>query len=463
MGLKMNFNKKKYNLIFIIVIISSILTSFFSTALNTALPQIMKDYNISAAMGQWITSIYSMMMGISVLATAYLVKKFKTKKIFISSLFLFTFGLGLDALSLPFGVFILGRIFQAVANGILLSLTQIIILTIFPIEKRGSYMGIYGLAVGGAPVIAPTLAGIIIDSCGWRMIMYGTMFFMVALIVMSAITFENLLVNENTKFDFVSLSFCALGYIGILIGLGNIGSYAWSSMNVLLPVILGMVGSGVFIYRQLYLDKPFLDIRILKVKEYRTALIASMLLYLAMMAATILIPIYVQTIREYSATVSGLVMMPGSIAMAVISPMAGRIYDKLGIKKLFIGGSILQLLSYAGMAVLSYHTSMIYLAVMLVIRNLAIGCLIMPLVTWGMSKIEKQKTSDGTALFTSLRTVAGAVGSAVFIGVMTIVESHTSSITGIDVAFICLTAVTVIQLIIAIFFCNISSIKTEKL
>jgi predicted MFS family arabinose efflux permease len=217
---------------------------------------------------------------------------------------------------------------------------------------------------------------------------------------------------------------------------------------------MGIVGLGVFIYRQLHLEKPFLDIRILNVKEYRIALIASMLLYLAMMAATILIPIYVQTIREYSATISGLVMMPASIAMAIISPMAGRIYDKLGIKKLFIGGSVLQLVSYAGMAVLSFNTSMVYLAVVLVIRNLAIGCLMMPLVTWGMSSVEKKKTSDGTALFTSLRTVAGAIGSALFAGVMTVVESHASSIVGIDVAFICLTVVALIQLFIAIFCCK---------
>ena len=318
-------------------------------------------------------------------------------------------------------------------------------------------MGIYGLAVSVSPVIAPTLAGVIIDNYGWRMIFYSTAFFMIPLIVMTIIVFENVLENENPKFDFVSLLFCSLAYIGILIGLGNIGSHTLTSINVLLPFIIGVVSAGVFIYRQLHLEKPFLDIRIFKVKEYRNAVIASMLLYTVLMAATMLIPIYIQTIRGYTATISGLVMMPSSLVMAIISPMTGRIYDKIGIKKLFIIGSVLQIISYAGMAVMSLQTSMLYLTLILVIRSIAIGCLMMPLVTWGMSKIQKEKTSDGTALLTSLRTVAGAVGSALFVGVMTVVESHTSSITGMCVAFICLTVIGVIQLFIAIFGCRENS------
>lgn len=450
----MNLTKTKSKQIFIIILVSTIISSFLSTALSTALPQIMKDYNISAAVGQWVTSIYSLVMGIAVLVTAYLVKKFKTKKLVVFSLVLFTIGLLLDALPLSFSVFMVGRVFQAAANGILLSLTQIIILTIFPVEKRGSYMGIYGLAVSVSPVIAPTLAGIVIDNYGWRMIFYGTIIFMLALIVMTILAFENVLENENPKFDFISLTFCSLAYIGILIGLGNIGSHALSSVNVLLPFVIGIVSAGVFIYRQLHLEKPFLDIRIFKVKEYRTAVIASMLLYIVLMAATMLVPIYIQTIRGFSATISGLVMMPSSIVMAVISPMAGRIYDSMGIKKLFIIGSVLQILSYSGMSVLSQETSMIYLAVILVVRSIAIAFLMMPLVTWGMSKVQKEKTSDGTALLTSLRTIAGAVGSAVFVGVMTVVEGHTSSITGMSVAFICLTVIAVIQLFIAIFGCK---------
>lgn len=447
----MELKEQKRKVIFSVVLISTIISSFLSTALNTALPQLMNDYQLSAATGQWVTSIYSLVMGIAVLATAYLVKKIPTKKLYLASLVIFAVGLLMDGLNMPFSIFMVGRILQAISNGVLLALTQVIVLTIFPVEKRGTYMGIYGLAAGVAPVVAPTLAGIIIDLAGWRMIFFSTLVMMIALIIVSIVVFEDVLENENLKFDFASLAFCAVGYTGILLALGNISTYGVISINVLLPFIFGLVGAIIFVYRQLHSTEPFLDVKILKVREYRIAVISSMLLYLGMMAATILLPIYLQNIRGYSATTSGLVMIPGSLIMAVVSPMIGKMYDKFGIKKIFIVGAVLQIIGYVGMGTFNDNTSIIYITVMQTILNIAIGFLMMPLATWGMSTILQDKTSDGTSLLTSLRTVAGSVGTAVFVGIMTVVGNFSSQIKGLSVTFICLAAIAIIELLIAIF------------
>lgn len=442
-------SQRKRNMIFIVIVITCIICSMLSTALTTALPQMMKDLEITAATGQWLTSIYSLVMGILVLATAFLIKRFKTKPLYLSALGIFMLGLLLNAFTSSFAVMMAGRILQAAGNGILLSLGQVILLTIYPREKRGSIMGVYGLAVGAAPIIAPALAGIVVDAFGWRMIFYALLLFTAIAFVITAVVFENVLENEKLKFDFLSFALCAAGFSGILLGVGNLGSYSLVSQQTLLPLGIGLISCILFVYRQLHIDTPFLELRILNVLEYRIAVIASMLLYAYLMALSVLMPVYIQTICEKSATVSGLVVMPGSIMMALVSPFAGKIYDKVGIKTLFVTGAVLMAGSSLGMAFMDADSSMLLVALINVFRNISTGILMMPFVTWGMSALGDKDMAHGTSLLTSLRTVAGAFGAAIFMAVYSIISQNVSQVKGMSIAFVCLTAVGIVELGVA--------------
>ena len=137
---KEGLSDSRKRMIFIVIMVTCILCSMLSTALTTALPQMMLEFGISAGEGQWLTSVYSLVMGIMVLATAYLIRRFRTKRLYMVSLALFTLGLFLDGITTSFVTMMVGRIFQAAGNGILLSLGQVVLLTIYPKEKRGSIM-----------------------------------------------------------------------------------------------------------------------------------------------------------------------------------------------------------------------------------------------------------------------------------------------------------------------------------
>jgi MFS family permease len=218
----------------------------------------------------------------------------------------------------------------------------------------------------------------------------------------------------------------------------------------------------LFVYRQLHLEMPFLDVRILKCKEYTISVIGSMLLYFVMMGSSVLMPLYVQSVMGYSATVSGLVTLPGSLATAVASPFAGRIYDKMGIKKLFVAGSALMLFSNVSMFFLTMSTPVWVAALLNVFRNVAIGCLMMPLLTWGTSYVHFTKVADASSLLTSLRTICGSIGAAVFVAVMTAAGAKTTPIRGVNTAFISMAAVTFIMLLIAVFTVKDSHKNTQK-
>lgn len=436
--------------IFITILVSGIAGSMLSTALTTALPQIMKDFQISSSTGQWLTSVYSLVMGIMILTTPFLLRRCKTKLLYAALLTVFILGLFLSGSTSSFPVMMLGRVLQAAANGVMVAQSQVMILTIFEKEKRGAVMGIYGLVIGVSPVVAPTVAGIIVDMFGWRMIFYFVLIVLGISLLMTLCTFENVLENAKEQFDFLSLSLCAAGVSGLLLGAGNIGTAPFLSLQVLVPLGIGLVMTSAFVYRQLTMEHPFMELRILKVQRYRTAVIGSVILYAAVMASSLLLPLYIQSVRGYSATISGLATMPGALASALISPVAGRIYDKAGIKKLFITGGMLLCSSNFGTAFLSDTMSLTMLAILNVFRCIGIGCMMMPFVTWGMSSLDEKNTSHGTALITSVRTIAGAFGSAFLIAVVNIIAVGSGQTRGMQVAFLCLGFLGLLEILLAV-------------
>lgn len=448
---------KKRMLVFINIMIATIASSMLATALTTALPPIVKDLNISITMGQWLTSGYSLAMAIMMPLTAFLINRFPTKKLYCSAIIIFIAGLMICCMAPTFPIMMIGRIVQASGNGILTSMAQVITLSIFPSEKKGSAMGWYGLSVGAAPVIAPTIAGIMVDQAGWKMIFVAAAVIMVIGLVYAIAVLGNVLDNEAVKFDVGSFVLSAITFGGVTLGIGNIGNYGLMGIQTYIPLILGIVGSVLFVRRQMHLKEPFLDVRILSNRDYAISVIGSMLLYFIMMGSSIMLPLYVQQVKGLSATISGLVVLPGSLAMAIISPFAGKIFDKLGIKILLFSGSVCLIASNLCMYFINMDTSVWFAATFNVIRSVAIGCLMMPLVTWGVGSIDTRKTSHATALLTSLRTISGAIGSAVFVAVMTVAASHKvkqlgddAPIYGMNVAFAAMAASSLLLFAVAV-------------
>ncbi len=441
-------DKKKMG-IFLSILVTCIVGAMLSTALNTALPQMMADFGVDASIGQWLASIYSLVMGIMVLATPFLIRRIPTKRLYLASVLIFAVGVACSALTSSFVIMMVGRVLQAASNGIVTALGQVVILTIFPPEKRGQMMGIYGLAIGVSPVVAPTVAGLIVDAYGWRMIFYIVLALTVVMVVMAAVTFEDVMENAVEKFDLLSFALCALAFSGILTGIGNISTYSFFSLPVCAPFVPGVVAGVFFVLRQLKMETPFLELRVLKVKNYRTAVVASMLLYMSVQAGALLTPLYIQSLCGYSAAMSGLITMPGSLVMALLSPFTGKWYDKMGMKMLFYMGAFGLVFSNLGMVFVGVSGSMVWVAVLNVLRNVSVGCLMMPLVTWGMSGLGEEHTSHGTALLTSLRTMAGAFGQTICVAVMTVVGAAAGEMRGMNAAFLALTLVGVAELLLA--------------
>lgn len=448
---------RKRTLIFVNIVISCIATSMLITALNTALPAIIGDLGVDVATGQWLTSGYSLVMGIMTPLTAFLITRFATRRVYLGGLIIFAAGLVLSSVATDFHFMMFSRVLQATGNSVLSSMAQVILLSIYPAERHGAVMGWYGLSIGAAPVLAPTLAGIIIDAISWRAIFYITLVIIVASLVCAWLVLGNVLETVKKKFDTLSFVLSVLTFGGVTLGVGNISAYSLVSPQVLPALLVGVATGAFFVYRQFHLSQPFLDLRVLHDRNFLLSIIGSIVLYLVMMGSSMVIPLYVQNIMGYSATVSGLVMLPGSAVMAVISPFAGIIYDKVGIKKLFVCGAVFMTVSSFAMCFVTISTSIWMAAFLHAVRSVAIGCLLMPFVTWGMSTIKLDMMAHATALLNSLRTIAGAIGITVFVGIMEAVTKssatlgETAAIHGMNISYLWMGVTSLILLAIAIF------------
>lgn len=460
---------KKRSLIFVCLVVSGIASSTLATAMTTALPDLVRYFGISTSLGQWVTSGYSLAMGVIMPLTAFLITRFPTKKLYMTGIGGFIVGLLFSIFAPNFGLMMVGRVLQACGNGVLMSAAQVIILTVYPDEKKGTMMGTYGLVTTAAPIIAPTIAGLMIEAFGWKSIFYLVLVIMAAAFVFSGIVFEDVLELQDKKFDFLSFVESIFAFGGITLGVGNISSFGLVSTQAGLPLLIGIVFCALFIVRQCRLEKPFLDVKILSNRDYAVSVISSMVLYLVMMGSSVMMPLYVQSVMGYSAVVSGLVTLPGSVATAVVSPLAGRLYDKMGIKKIFVAGAAILVISNIGMYFLTMSTPLWVAAGLNVIRNISIGSLMMPLLTWGTSNVKSQKVADASSLLTSFRTIAGAIGSAVFVGIMNTVSINsaaaygdTALMHGMNVSFLWMAIGAVVLLMISIFGVRRSTANSAK-
>lgn len=411
---------KEYNkmLLIIAMMIGSFVTILNQTILSTALPQIMEYFQVPASTVQWLTTAFMLVNAIMIPLTALLLEKVSTRKLFMFSMLMFGAGTTLCALSPSFEFLLIGRIVQAVGAGIIAPLINTSLLMVFPPEKRGSAMGMYGLVICFAPAIGPTLAGVIIDSWNWHYLFYLLIPIVVLDIIFASFFMRDVIPLKTPKIDFLSIILSTVGFGAMLYGFSNAGTKGWADATVIITIIAGTVISALFIWRQLTMEHPMLEMRVFKSSTFTLTTVIGSILNIASVGAGFIVPIFLQTILGKSAFTSGLTLLPGALLMALMSLISGRLFDKHGVKKLTIPGIILLIIASIPFASLHRDTSVVFIAVLYAIRYTGIALVIMPLQTAGMNALPNNLLAHASAVINMARQVAGSLGTAVLVTVM---------------------------------------------
>ncbi|KAB7790384.1 MDR family MFS transporter [Bifidobacterium leontopitheci] len=424
--------------------------NFTQLQLSAALPTIVSEFGISVTTGQWLTSIFQLVMGVMVPLTAFLTRRFTTRQIVIVSMSVFTVGSLLAWMGPTFLVVLAGRLLEAIGTGVMWPVLQITVFSIYPLSRRGMAMGTVGMAMSVAPALGPTFGGMQTDAFGWRSIFFTlTMIgvFCLALAVFGLHNFGE--IDRLAKADFFSVVLSVIGFGGLMFGFTNIESYPFSHPMVWGAVLVGVCGIVWFVVRQVRrarayaeaaggtatsgatsgsgkpAEPPLLNLGVLRNRSFTIGTICAALSFFAFSSIMVIMPLYIQNDRGFSATISGLVMMPGAFGMCISQFFGGKLLDRLGARPVALTGTLVLLFGTVMMSLIDLHTWIWWVSIWQFVRQIGMGFIIMPITTWSLNCLEPSEVSAGSAVTNTVRQIAGAIGAPVLVILMeTLTQLH---------------------------------------
>lgn len=445
----------------VVMIFGTFVTVLNQTLITPALPSIMVEMSVDAATAQWLTTGFTLVNAIMIPITAYLIDRYATRSLFTVSMAIFTLGSALAGWGPNFAVLLIGRLLQAAGAGILMPMVMTVLMLTFPPERRGSAMGLFGIVIAFAPAIGPSAAGFVIDVYNWHILFWIVVVLSLIGIVCAWFALKNSPRNEskNLPLDKLSVVLSTVGFGCLLYGFSAIGSNGLNVVDSLVSV-LGAVVVVLFFRRQLKMDRPMLEVRVLKNKKFLVGTIIGMLVQGALLAAGILMPIYLQSYLGYSATISGLVIFPGAIVMGAMGPIAGRLFDKHGPRLLSLIGTGVLTVSTLAFAFLGDSTGLIYLTILYTVRMFSLSLVNMPITTWAMNSLDNEVMNHGTSVNNTMRQVAGSFGTALLVSISTVATNMSSGsldgvhagIFGVNMAFMGATILCLAGFVLTIIF-----------
>lgn len=452
-----DLSEQTRKILLIVMIAGCFFSTLNQTLLNVALSDLMTTFSVAPTTIQWLATGFMLVNGILVPITAFLMKRFSTRQLFISAMLFLLAGSVVAACAMNFGMLLTGRMIQAVGAGIILPLMMTVIVYLFPEERRGAIMGRVGFAIIFAPAIAPTLAGFIIDYLSWRWLFISLIPFIVIIIGLAYKYLMNVNEGAKSKIDLISLLYSTFGFGFLLFGFSSAGSRGWDDGVILTTIGAGLIIIFLFCQRQLSSQDPLLNLSVFRYKMYSMTTIINVAITIIMYADLILLPMYLQDGRGFSALDAGLLLLPGAIINALLSPVTGKLFDKYGAKPLFIFGLLLIAISMWLVIDLSSTTTYVYILVRTIILRIGLAFITMPLNTAALNAIPRELASHGSAVNNTIRQLAGAIGTAVIVTVYSLqltdssVRANESYANAASSTYFYMFILTIIAFIIVLF------------
>ncbi|MGM9907164.1 MFS transporter [Limosilactobacillus sp.] len=415
-------------IITIILLLSAFISLASQTMMVTALPVIQHDLHVSLNAAQWLTTGYTLIIGIVTPLSSNMYDKFTNRHVFLSIIGTFIVGTLLGCFATNFFTLLLARLIQACASGMLMSFQMTTMITIYPIEKRGSILGLSSLVISAGPAIGPTLAGFILQVLSWRWLFILVLPFMVLAWIGGYFKLANFTEPRDIKIDYLSV---LISLIGSGLTLGSLTAFqmnAWIGLGML---IVGLAVIAVFVKRQLHLTNPMLKVQIFKYSSFRLMTIVGIFAFMVLLGTEQLMPIFTENVTHTGSFVSGLILLPGAICNAIAASIVGRIYDQYGPKWLIITGGVIMLLASIPLVTISRGSSLWVLTIAYAVRMIGNACVFSPALSEAFSQLSRTENSHGTALNNTLRQVFGAVSVTMLVVIAGI---PSSLITGIRIS-----------------------------
>jgi EmrB/QacA subfamily drug resistance transporter len=438
-----------------VVLIGSMMSILDTTIVNVALATLGRDLHASVAQIQWVVTGYMLALAAVIPVSGWAAERFGSKRMYLLSVVLFTVGSILCGISTSTTELVVFRVLQGVGGGMILPLGQMVMAEAAGPKRMGRVMSILAVPVMLAPIIGPTIGGLILQNISWRWIFFVNVPIGVAAVISAIRVLPAAGTAVRRALDYRGLALMVTGVPLLTYGLAEIGTTgSITSLKVIVPVLSGLALIGLFALHALRVPNPLLNLRLYRRPTFSTASITMFLLSAALFGGMILMPLYWQNIRHESVVDTGLLVGPQGLGAALVMPLAGKLTDRMGGGPLSLLGVFLTTVATIPFALVGAHTSITYLSVVMFMRGMGIGFAFMPAMTAAFAALERSEIADATPQLNVLQRVGGSLGTAVLAVVLqrALSGSHTlaAAASAYGIAFWASTAMTAVAIVPAV-------------
>ncbi|MEM2070586.1 MAG: DHA2 family efflux MFS transporter permease subunit [Archaeoglobaceae archaeon] len=383
------------------------------SVLNVALPRIAEDFNAKMSDLQWILNSYTLTMVVLLVLTGRLGDMYRRDRLFILGMVIFTASSFLCAQSWNIESLIFFRIIQAVGGTILSANTLAIATELFPAGKRGTVMGLNGILMASSFTLGPIIGGWLTTHLSWHWVFYINVPIGIISTIAGWFTIPKLGAREKMPIDYLGTFLLAIGLGSLTLGIIEGQNWGWGDEKTLACFVISIPYLIAFVFREITYEYPLLDLSLFRVRNFTVGCLASSILFFGMSASIFLIPYFLQGIKSLSAEQAGYWMIAMPIMNTIVSPIAGRLSDKMNPKYLMCLGPLLFAFGMFNLMDVRIEVTYWEFFVMLIPLGIGNGLLISPTLNVLMASIPIEKAGVANGTLRSMNTLAQAMGVAV--------------------------------------------------
>ncbi|MGN7227719.1 MDR family MFS transporter [Dietzia maris] len=394
------------------------------TVLTVALPSIMADYGVSAAAGQWLTTGFLLTMAVVIPTTGFLLQRFPMRALFVFALGSFLAGTLLAIVAPVFGVLLAARVLQAVGTAIVMPLLMSTTLTLVPLRHRGTVMGLNSIVIAVGPAIGPTVSGIVVNSLSWHWIFVGMTPLAVLILVLGIVFIKIPSATRRVPLDVPSVVLSVLAFGGLVYAISIFGDVLAEPVLPLASAVIGLVALAAFVARQIGLARTGGELLNLQPFANRTFSLSVAMIMIAMgtlLGTVVILPIFLQNGSGLSTLTIGLMLLPGGLVQVAVGPVFGRVFDRHGPRPVLIPGALMLALGQWLFTTIHPDTAPGLIVAFHTIFCIGLAMLMTGLLAAALSDVPQRLYGHGSAIFNTAQQLGGAIGTTIFVTVMSTV------------------------------------------
>jgi EmrB/QacA subfamily drug resistance transporter len=397
-----------------VVILGMIMSILDTTIVNVALRTLSHDLHSSISQIQWVVTGYLLSLAAVIPITGWAARRFGAKRVYLTSLVLFTAGSALCAVASSTTSLVIFRVLQGAGGGMIMPVGQLIMAQVAGPKRMGRVMGIVSMPAMLAPILGPVVGGAILQNLHWSWIFLVNLPIGVLAFVLAWRMLPRTDSGEAGRLDTLGLALMSSASTATVYGLAELGTHSsLTAPTVIWPIVAGLLLAATFIWHAMRVERPLLDVRLYMNRVFGAASLTTFGLGAALFGAMILVPLYYQEVRHESVIVTGLLTGPQGLGMLLVMPLAGRLSDRFGGGRIALAGVSLLALASVPLAFVGPSTSIVAISLVLVLRGVGIGFSFMPAMTAAFASLRPDQLSDATPQLNVLQRIGGAIGTAV--------------------------------------------------